>query len=99
MNSGDTVKIVLNYTIGGEALTEDFNGELEFSIGSKRYLLSNGGIVWDGEAFCVTLSQEDTIALSGNCNYQIRIKDAGGNVVSSGIEKLVIGKSISKATI
>ena len=99
MNSGDTIKIVLNYTVGGEPLTQDFNGELEFCIGTKRYLLSDGGIVWDGEAFCVTLSQEDTIALRGTSDYQIRIKDADGNVVSSGIKKLVIGRSISKETL
>lgn len=99
MNSGDTIKIVLNYTVGGEPLTQDFSGELEFCIGTKRYLLSNGGIVWDGEAFCVTLSQEDTIALRGTSDYQIRIKDADGNVVSSGIKKLVLGRSISKETL
>ncbi len=99
MNSGDTIKIVLNYTVGGEPLAQDFSGELEFCIGTKRYLLSNGGIVWDGEAFCVTLSQEDTIALRGTSDYQIRIKDADGNVVSSGIKKLVLGRSISKETL
>lgn len=99
MNSGDTIKIILNYTVGGEPLTQDFSGELEFCIGTKRYLLSNGGIVWDGETFCVTLSQADTIALRGTSDYQIRIKDADGNVVSSGIKKLVIGRSISKETI
>lgn len=99
MNSGDTIKIVLNYTVGGEPLTQDFNGELEFCIGTKRYLLSDGGIVWDGEAFCVTLSQEDTISLRGTSDYQIRIKDTEGNVVSSGIKKLVIGRSISKETL
>lgn len=100
MNSGDTLKIILNYTVDGEPLPANFEGEIEFSIGSKRYLLSEAQIGYeDGVGYCIHLSQEDTFDLSGVSSYQIRIKNAEGEVVSSGIEKLSFGKSLSKETI
>lgn len=103
MNRGDTIKIVLNYTVDGEPLPENFDGEIEFVIGSKRYVMTgqNPGVVWDEAeaAFVVNLSQDDTFALGGNVRYQIRIKNAEGSVVSSGIQTMKIGNTLSATTI
>lgn len=99
-NSGDTVKIILNYTVDGVPIAQGDFDEIEFCIGSKRYLLSKGDIVWDATAgaYTVSLSQADTFALNGTHNYQIRLKK-DGEVVSSGISIINFGRSISKVTI
>ena len=102
MNRGDTVKIILDYTVDGAPIAENDFDEIEFTIGSKRYTLTGQtpGVVWDGDlgAYTVTLSQADTMALQGRNNYQIRLKK-GSSVVSSGISTLTLGKSISRTTI
>ena len=50
MNSGDTVKIILNYTVDGVPISEGAFDEIEFSIGRKRYTLSDEEIAWDEAA-------------------------------------------------
>lgn len=101
MNKGDTIKIVLNYTVDNEPLPEDFTGEIEFTIGSKRYTLTDETVAWDATeaAFVVNLSQADTFALGGTVQYQIRIKNAEGSVVSSGIQTMKLGNTLSSSTI
>ena len=100
MNSGDTVKIILNYTVDGVPISEGAFDEIEFSIGRKRYTLSDEKIAWDeaAGAYSITLTQEDTFALAGDQRYQIRLKK-DGEVVSSGISVVNIGRSISKRVI
>lgn len=97
MNRGDTVQILLQYTVEGEAIQEGEFDEIEFSIGSKRFTLTDGGIVWDSEqaAYTIALSQEDTIALPGVQPYQIRFKK-DDTVISSDIDTVEFGNSISK---
>ena len=100
MNKGDTITIYLNYTVDGAPISEGQFDEIEFSIGRKRYTLSDEEIAWDeaAGAYSITLDQEDTFALSGDNRYQIRLKK-DGEVVSSGISVLTIGRSISKRVI
>lgn len=97
MNRGDTVQILLQYTVEGEAIQEGEFDEIEFSIGSKRFTLTDGDIVWDSEqeAYTIQLSQEDTIALPGVQKYQVRFKK-DGKVISSDIDTVEFGKSISE---
>ena len=100
MNSGDTIEILLNYTIDGQPIRQGDFDEIEFSIGTMRYTLTGGDIVWDSEqnAYIVNLPQKDTLALAGTNPYQTRLKK-DGKVVSSGIKIIKIGESISTVEI
>lgn len=97
MNSGDTITIYLNYTIDGAPIAENDFDEIEFTIGRKRFTLSDGGIVWDEDAaaFAIGLSQADTIDMVDKNYYQIRLKK-DDVVVSSDINVISIGNSLSK---
>ena len=98
MNQGDALYIALDYKVNGNRITENQFDEIEFYIGDNRYLLSEGQIVWnsdDGKYF-VFVNQIETFKLQRNpIEYQIRLRK-GTEVISSPIEKLDIGKSISK---
>lgn len=99
-NQGDTLDIILDYTINGDPLTEGMCDEIEVSIGDKQYTLTDGDIVWDSELEKYTLfvDQEDTLALQGITEYQVRFK-IGTKVASVPISKLLIGNSISTQVI
>lgn len=98
MNRGDTLDIVLAYTVDGEPIQEGDFDEIEFSIGSKRYTLTDGDITWDeGEGYIISIGQEDTIDM-GRAEYQVRFKK-GSKVISSSVNTLILGKSISKTVI
>ena len=102
MNKGDTITIYLNYTVDGVPITEGQFDEIEFCIGSKRFTLTGqqNTITWDSEygAYCVSLSQTDTFALALGSKYQLRLQK-DGKVISSGINILKIGNTISNKTI
>lgn len=98
MNRGDTLDIVLAYTVDGEPIQEGDFDEIEFSIGSKRYTLTDGDITWDeGEGYIISIGQEDTLDM-GRAEYQVRFKK-GSKVISSSVNTLILGKSISKTVI
>ena len=101
MNKGDTIKIILNYTVDGEPITESFDGEIEFTIADKRYLKSTGWVYWDDteRAFCVSIPQSDSLSLPKASKYQVRFRNSEGAVVSSGIETLALGDVLSRKTI
>lgn len=44
-NAGDTLTLYLDYTVDGEQITEGQFDEIEVSIGSKRYLLTDNEII------------------------------------------------------
>ena len=96
MNKGDTVYIILDYTINDEPITEGRFDEIEFYLGENRYLLSEGDIVWDSttEKYYVFVDQEDSFKLTPQTIYQLRVR-SGTDVTSTGIKKLVIGDTIS----
>ena len=98
MNRGDTLDIVLAYTVDGEPIQEGDFDEIEFSIGSRRYTLTDGDITWDeGEGYIISIGQEDTLDM-GRAEYQVRFKK-GSKVISSSVNTLILGKSISKTVI
>lgn len=98
MNRGDTLDIVLAYTVDGEPIQEGDFDEIEFSLGSKRYTLTDGDITWDeGEGYIISIGQEDTLDM-GRAEYQVRFKK-GSKVISSSVNTLILGKSISKTVI
>ena len=101
MNAGDTIKVILNYTVDGEPLPSDFDGEIELTIGSIRLTKTGEDIVWDSDegAFVAYLDQEDTFSLRGTCQYQVRLKNSEGSVVSSSIQTMTFGKTLSTTEI
>lgn len=98
MNRGDTLDILLAYTVDGEPIHEGDFDEIEFSIGAKRYTLTDGDITWDEEqGYIISIGQEDTLDM-GRAEYQVRFKK-GSKVISSSVNTLTLGKSISKTVI
>lgn len=99
-NQGDTITFLLDYTIDETPLSEYNPDEIEFSIGEKRYTLTNGDIGIDESSgkYAVSLSQADSFNMGNVTKYQIRIKK-DGEVVSSGVERILLGSSISRTEI
>lgn len=99
-NQGDTITFILDYTIDDVPLEEYEANEIEFSIGAKRYTLSGGDIAIDETTgkYAVSISQSDSLTLDSVANYQIRIQK-NGEVVSSEIDWILLGRTISKTEI
>lgn len=97
-NRGDTMELILDYVVDGIPLEEYEPAEIEFSIGPKRYTLTDGDITIDEDTgkYMVFVSQEDTFAMSNNVTeYQLRVKK-GIEVGSESIQRIPIGRTISK---
>ena len=94
---GNTLDILLDYTVDGEAITEGSCDELEFTFGESRYTLTGGGIVWSAydSAYMVSLTQEETFALPDVVKYQLRVKK-GNKVGGSDISYLNVDDSLSQ---
>lgn len=99
-NKGDTITLLLEYTINETPLEEYEADEIEFCIGSDRFLLSDGDIEIDEATgkYAIHISQEQTFAMSPQSWYQIRIRK-GAEVVSSAMQLLGVGGSISTEVI
>jgi len=97
MNKGDTVHLQLDYRINGDPLQNNAYDEIEFMLSGMRFSLSEGRIYWHDleELYCIDLTQEETMRLLAESPYQIRIK-IDGEVISSDISKLEVGKSLSR---
>ena len=101
MNRGDTLYIILDYTVDDAPIAEGDFDEIEFSIGNKQYTLTGGDIEWDSDLdkYCLFVDQDDTFAFSNpKTTYQIRLKK-GKEVVSDNIKPFIIGKTISNKTL
>lgn len=94
---GDSLDIVLGYTVNGETIYEGDCEELEFYFGGNRYTLTGGTITWSAtdSAYMISLSQEDTFSLPDIVAYQLRVKK-DEKVGASEIELINIGKVISQ---
>lgn len=99
-NKGDTINIYLNYTLDGDPITEGSLDEIEFTIGSHRYTLTGGEIVWDDNAslYMVKMPQEDTFSLKSTTRYQLRVRQ-GDDVGSTDVEEADLGDVLSKVVI
>ena len=96
-NKGDTVPILLNYTIDGTPIEEMALDEIEFSLADLSYRLTEGQIAIDPASgkYRLMLSQETTLALDNVTDFQVRFKK-GTDVTSTGINLIVLGDSKSK---
>ena len=100
INQGDTLCLVLDYTVDGEELVDYAPDEIEFCMGSNRYTLTDGDITI-GETsgmYEIHIDQSESFELGTISQYQIRIKK-DGEVASSSIERILIGASISRTVI
>ena len=99
-NKGDTINIYLNYTLYGNPILEGDLDEIEFTMGSHRYTLTDGDIVWDDNAqlYMVKMSQEDTFDLKSTTRYQLRVR-SGNDVGSTDVEESELGDVLSKVVI
>lgn len=101
MNNGDALPIILDYTVNDVPLEEYGVDEIEVYFGDNRYLLSKGEITIDEETgkYCFFLSQLQSFRLPNMyAEYQVRIKK-GNEVASMNIDKVYIGRSISREEI
>lgn len=99
-NKGDTINIYLNYTLDGSPILEGDLDEIEFTMGSHRYTLTEGDIVWDDNAqlYMVKMPQEDTFDLKSTTRYQLRVRK-DNDVGSTDVEESELGDVLSKVVI
>lgn len=99
-NKGDTINIYLNYTLDGNPILEGDLDEIEFTMGSHRYTLTDGDIVWDDNAqlYMVKMPQEDTFDLKSTTRYQLRVRK-DNDVGSTDVEESELGDVLSKVVI
>lgn len=100
MNKGDTVNVILDFTLDGEPIKPGDFDEIEFTFGNKQYTLTDGGVTFDAEegVFKVFISQADSLALPDVFEYQVRFKK-GIDVYSTRTQKAVLGKTLSSTVI
>lgn len=100
MRKGDSNKLFLNYTVNGKPLGEEEYDELEFTMENHSYLLSQGEIEHDMERkmYLVSLTQEDTFALSSNPRCQLRVRK-GDTVKASAYSHIEVGETLSRRII
>lgn len=100
MNKGDTIQIILDFTINDEPLVEGAYDEIELQFNKQsaqngiKLLMSDGRIEWDGEHYVATLTQKETMKLTSSSEYQVRIA-INGMVISSDIGKFGVGDVLS----
>ena len=99
-NKGDTIDVLLNYTIDGNPIMEGDLDEIEFMMGTHRYTLSGGQIVWDSNTslYKILIPQEDSFDLKSVTRYQLRIKQ-GVRVKSTDVEEAELGEVISRSVL
>ena len=100
MNEGDTLKIILNYTINGVPIEDLDLNEIEVTIGRKSYYLTEGDIVMDTDLhkYKLSLAQEDTFEMGGTTDFQVRFKK-DEDVTSTKTDTIIIGRSLSREVI
>lgn len=100
MNKGDTVNVILDFTLDGEPIKPGDFDEIEFTFGNKQYTLTDGGVTFDAEedVFKVFVSQADSLALPDVFEYQARFRK-GIEVYSMKAQKGALGKTLSSTEI
>lgn len=100
-NWGDTLDIILDYTIDGVPIEDADLDEMEFSIGPKRYTLAGEDFTIDPVTgkYRLFISQTDSFALGkAPIPYQFRCRK-GENVGSTDKEYMYPGETISQEVI
>ena len=104
MNKGDTIRLILDYSINDAPIEENQFEELELQLNKDSFgkynikkLLSTGGIFWDTNLskYVSFLSQEESFKLPNKVDYQLRCYN-DGSVISSCIGHFIIGDILSK---
>lgn len=106
MNKGDSLDIMLNFTVNGAPLEKDAYDELELQLGiqnewaSVKLLMSEGRIEFDDELgkYVAHLKQKETFQLPSLLKYQLRVR-IGDDVASSDVRTLNLGDALSRKEI
>lgn len=95
-NRGDTLPIILDYTINGIPIEEWDLDEIEFTFGSRQFLMTHGDITQDPITgkYQLVIGQAASLTLGGSTKYHVRFKK-DGEVTSSDIGIFKIGASLS----
>lgn len=107
MNKGDTLRLILDFSVAGKEITEDQFDEIELQLNPESYgkyniklLKSKGEIAWDSELnkFVGFITQENSFKLSDHNEYQLRCY-MNGSVISSNIGHFCLGDVLSRMVI
>lgn len=104
MNKGDSLRLILDFSINGKEIEQDQFEELELQLNKESYgkyhvklLLSQGDMEWDDSIskYVAFLPQEETFKLPDIVDYQLRCyKD--DSVISSNIGRFRLGEILSR---
>ncbi len=104
MNKGDSIRLVLDFSVNGKEIEQEQFEEIELQLNKEGYgryyvklLLSQGDMEWDEELskYVAFLPQEETLRLPEIVNYQLRCyKD--DTVISSDIGHFHLGDVLSR---
>lgn len=95
-NKGDTLEVLLDFTVDGIPLEEYGADEIEFCMGQYRYTLSGGDIELDPQSgkYSVLINQEQTFNMDYITAYQVRVLK-NDRVGSLDIQKIPLGDTLS----
>jgi hypothetical protein len=71
---GDACRIPFCVKQDGRTLVPEMITDLEVTVGRLRKTYREGNVTWDGAAWYVYLSQEETMAMSGVDHIRIRVR-------------------------
>ena len=104
MNKGDSIRLVLDYSVNAKEIEKDQFEEIELQLNKESFgkyhiklLLSRGEIECDDEIkkYVAFLPQEESYKLPNKVDYQLRCYD-NGSVISSNIGFFFLGDILSK---
>ena len=104
MNKGDSIRLILDYSINGKDIEKDQFEDLELQLNKESFgkyhvklLLSKGDMEWDEslKKYVVFLPQEESYKLPDFVEYQLRCYSLG-SVVSSNIGRFFLGEILSR---
>ena len=104
MNKGDSIRLVLDYSVNGKEIKKDQFEDLELQLNKESFgkyhvklLLSRGEMAWDEDLqkYVAYLPQEESFKLPNKVEYQLRCYN-DGSVISSNIGFFFMGDILSK---
>lgn len=104
MNKGDSIRLILDYSVNGKDIVQDQFDDLELQLNKESFgryhikmLLSRGEMAWDEDLqkYVAFLPQEESYKLPNVVDYQLRCYK-NGSVISSNIGHFFMGDILSK---
>ena len=104
MNKGDSIRLILDYSVNGKEIKKDQFEDLELQLNKESFgkyhiklVLSRGEMAWDEDLqkYVAFLPQEESFKLPNKVDYQLRCYN-NGSVISSNIGFFFMGDILSK---